>query len=51
MFCGKAPDVELEKLLEIYKELDPLFKEYIILQIKQLLNLQNRSKEQKQLTN
>lgn len=47
MFCGKAPDIELEKLLEIYKELDPLFKEYIMLQIKQLLNIQKRSKEQK----
>jgi len=46
MFSGPAPDVELEKLIEIYKELDPLFREYIMLQIKQLLNLQKHKKEQ-----
>ena len=43
MFSGPAPDVELEQLIEIYKELDPLFREYIILQIKQLLGVQKRS--------
>jgi transcriptional regulator with XRE-family HTH domain len=52
MFSGPTPDVELEQLIEIYKELDPLFKEYIMLQIKQLLDVQKRgnkieSKEQK----
>jgi len=52
MFSGPTPDVELEQLIEIYKELDPLFREYIMLQIKQLLNVQKRgknteSKEQK----
>ena len=46
MFSGPAPDVELEKLIEIYKELDPLFREYIMLQIKQLLSVQKRKKEQ-----
>ena len=45
MFSGPPPDVELEQLIEIYKELDPLFREYIILQIKQLLNVQKRSKK------
>ena len=45
MFSGPAPDVELEQLIEIYKELDPLFREYIMLQIKQLLNVQKRGKE------
>ena len=44
MFSGPAPDVELEQLIEIYKELDPLFREYIMLQIKQLLNVQKRNK-------
>jgi transcriptional regulator with XRE-family HTH domain len=44
MFSGPTPDVELEQLIEIYKELDPLFKEYIMLQIKQLLNVQKRSR-------
>jgi transcriptional regulator with XRE-family HTH domain len=45
MFSGAAPDVELEQLIEIYKELDPLFREYITLQIKQLLNVQKRGKK------
>jgi len=46
MFSGPTPDVELEQLIEIYKELDPLFREYIMLQIKQLLSVQERSKEE-----
>jgi transcriptional regulator with XRE-family HTH domain len=45
MFSGPTPDVELEHLIEIYKELDPLFREYIMLQIKQLLNVQKRGKK------
>jgi transcriptional regulator with XRE-family HTH domain len=45
MFSGPSPDVELEQLIEIYKELDPLFREYIMLQIKQLLNVQKRGKK------
>ena len=45
MFSGPTPDVELEQLIEIYRELDPLFREYIMLQIKQLLNVQKRSKK------
>jgi transcriptional regulator with XRE-family HTH domain len=54
MFSGPTPDVDLEQLVEIYKELDPLFREYIMLQIKQLLNVQKRgknveNKEQKQV--
>jgi transcriptional regulator with XRE-family HTH domain len=44
MFSGPAPNVELEQLIEIYGELDPLFREYIMLQIKQLLNVQKRGK-------
>jgi transcriptional regulator with XRE-family HTH domain len=44
MFSGPEPDVELEQLIEIYRELDPLFREYIMLQIKQLLNVQKRGK-------
>jgi transcriptional regulator with XRE-family HTH domain len=46
MFSAPAPDMELEKLIEIYRELDPLFREYIMLQIKHLLNLQKRKKEE-----
>ena len=45
MFSGPAPDVELEKLIAIYKELDPLFREYIMLQIQQLLGIQKRQTE------
>jgi transcriptional regulator with XRE-family HTH domain len=45
MFSGPAPDLELEQLIEIYKELDPLFREYIMLQIKQLLDVQKRSEK------
>jgi transcriptional regulator with XRE-family HTH domain len=45
MFSGPTPDVELEQLIEIYKELDPLFREYVMLQIKQLLNVQKRGKK------
>jgi len=46
MFSGPAPDVELEQLIEIYKELDPLFREYIMLQIKQLLDVQKRGRKE-----
>ena len=46
MFSGPAPDIELEKLIEIYKELDPLFREYVMLQIKQLLSVQKRHIEE-----
>ena len=48
MFSGPTPDIELEKLIEIYKELDPLFREYIMLQIQQLLDVQNRQTEAKE---
>jgi len=44
---GEAPsDVELLELMEIIKELDPLFREYIITQIKQLAALHRKSKKQ-----
>ena len=46
MFSGPAPDIELEQLIEIYKELDPLFREYIMLQIKQLLSVQKRKEQE-----
>jgi transcriptional regulator with XRE-family HTH domain len=45
MFSETPPDVELDLLIEIYKELDPLFKEYIIQQIKQILSVQKRTKQ------
>jgi transcriptional regulator with XRE-family HTH domain len=45
MFSSPPPDMELNQLIEIYKELDPLFKEFILQQIKQLLSVQKRNKE------
>jgi transcriptional regulator with XRE-family HTH domain len=48
MFSIPPPDVELEQLLEIIRGLDPLFRDYIIQQIKQLANLHRQSKEQGQ---
>jgi transcriptional regulator with XRE-family HTH domain len=46
MFSDELPDVQLSKLLDIFNELDPLFKEYIMLQIKQLLEVQEKGKKQ-----
>lgn len=45
MFAAPPPDVELEELMEIIKGLDPLFKEYIVQQIRQLADLHRKSKE------
>jgi transcriptional regulator with XRE-family HTH domain len=44
MFSETPPDVELEQLIEIIRELDPLFKDYIIQQIKNLAKLHRQSK-------
>jgi transcriptional regulator with XRE-family HTH domain len=46
MFSQPAPNRDLNQLLEIYKELDPPFKAYILLQIKQLLEVQAQTKQQ-----
>ena len=46
MFSGDPPDTELNQLIEIYRELDPLFKKYISLQIKQLLEVQKVMKKE-----
>ena len=45
MFSAAPPDVELNQLVEIIRELDPLFREYIIQQIKLFANLHKKSKE------
>ena len=37
MFCKNLPDIQLNQLLEIFSELEPPFKDYIVLQIKQLI--------------
>ena len=45
MFSETPSDVELLELMEIIKELDPLFREYIITQIKQLAALHRKNRE------
>jgi transcriptional regulator with XRE-family HTH domain len=45
MFSESPPDVELVQLMEIIKELDPLFRDCIIQQIKLIANLHKKSKE------
>ncbi len=45
MFSASPPDVELDQLVGIIKELDPLFREYIIRQIKQFADLHKKSKD------
>jgi transcriptional regulator with XRE-family HTH domain len=44
MFSAPPPDMELNQLIEIFQELDPLFREYIIQQIKQLSKIQKEVK-------
>jgi len=46
MFSQPPPDVELIQLIDIIKELDPLFREYIIQQIKLFAGLHKNNKEQ-----
>jgi transcriptional regulator with XRE-family HTH domain len=48
MFSESPPDVELMQLMEIIKELDPLFRDCIIQQIKLMANLHKKSKEAKE---
>jgi transcriptional regulator with XRE-family HTH domain len=48
MFGKTPPDVELVQLMDIIKELDPLFRDCIIQQIKLMANLHRKSKEQGQ---
>jgi len=45
MFGETPSDVELLELMDIIKELDPLFREYIVTQIKQLAALHRKNKE------
>jgi transcriptional regulator with XRE-family HTH domain len=45
MFSASPPDAELDQLVNIIKELDPLFRKYIIRQIKLFADLHKKSKE------
>jgi hypothetical protein len=42
MFSGNPPDARLEQLETIYNELNPLFKDYLMIQAKELLNFQKK---------
>jgi transcriptional regulator with XRE-family HTH domain len=48
MFSESPPDVELVQLMDIIKELDPLFRDCVIQQIKLMANLHRKSKAQAQ---
>jgi transcriptional regulator with XRE-family HTH domain len=45
MINKNTPDLELDELMAVVKQLDPLFKECIIQQIKLMANLHRKSKE------
>ncbi|MDR0455564.1 MAG: helix-turn-helix domain-containing protein [Treponema sp.] len=45
MFSETPPDAELLQITEIIKELDPIFRDCIIQQIKLMANLHRKSKE------
>jgi transcriptional regulator with XRE-family HTH domain len=48
MFSAPPPDVELNQLIEIIKGLDPLFRKYIIQQIKLFATLHKKAKEEQE---
>jgi transcriptional regulator with XRE-family HTH domain len=42
MFSENLPDIQLNQLLEIFNQLNPLFRDYILLQVKSLFEVQNK---------
>ena len=44
MFSGNLADIQLQQLLEIFSELEPPFKEYIVSQIRQLVETVKKQK-------
>jgi transcriptional regulator with XRE-family HTH domain len=44
MFSEKLADIQLQQLTDIFYELEPPFREYILLQIKQLAEAQKKQK-------
>ena len=48
MFSKDLPDIHLSQLLEIFNQLEKPFKEYIILQVKHLMEAIDKSKEKKE---
>ncbi|MDR0599449.1 MAG: helix-turn-helix transcriptional regulator [Treponema sp.] len=45
MFGEPLPDVELAQLMDIIRELDPLFRDCVVQQIKLMANLHRKSKD------
>ena len=44
MFRENLPDLQLQQLLEIMNELEPPFRDYIVLQVKQLVEAVKKQK-------
>ena len=44
MFSEDLPDIQLKQLLDVFHELEPPFKDYIVSQIKQLVEAVNKQK-------
>jgi transcriptional regulator with XRE-family HTH domain len=42
MFSAQKPDIKKIQLLEIFNELDDMLQDYLLLQSKELLNIQNK---------
>ena len=42
MFSGSLPDIKLENLNQIFNQLNGLFQDYLIIQAKELLKVQNK---------
>jgi transcriptional regulator with XRE-family HTH domain len=42
MFSENLPDIQLNQLLEIFNKLNPLFRDYVLLQVKSLFEVQNQ---------
>jgi transcriptional regulator with XRE-family HTH domain len=45
MFSENLPDIQLNQLLEIFNELDPFFRDYIVKQIRELAETLKKSKQ------
>jgi len=48
MFSENLPDIQLSQLLEIFNELEKPFKEYIVLQVKQLAEALDKNEQGKE---
>jgi transcriptional regulator with XRE-family HTH domain len=46
MFSEKLAETQLNELLEIFDKLNPLFRDYILLQVKSLYEVQNKQQGQ-----